>query len=305
MPPAKLQVNWGNPQDHSGISTRCKTPAIWSAAGHNRRTLLVNFPNCRSPKAEDNPVSNLVTLQGCFPPCAISGSAVYVAKSTSARRAIRETPFWRAYHRSRYAILFYALLLTLVVMPTASSIGLPTTLIKFLLGACLLAAVMPTATKRTRLMLFVAILLLIAARVASERGFLAVNSGLVLAVVGITGLLAAAAALRFTISAEVVDSETLYAALSTYLLAGTFFGQIYWSLEQFWPGSIVGPDKLTELNSVYYSFVTLATLGYGDFLPRTDIARGVAVFEVIGGQLFLAAMVARLIGAFGGAKRGG
>jgi hypothetical protein len=69
-------------------------------------------------------------------------------------------------------------------------------------------------------------------------------------------------------------------------------------LESFWPGSIVGPDTTTEFISIYYSFVTLATLGYGDFLPRTDIARGLATFEVIGGQLFLAAMVARLVGLF-------
>src|SRR4029453_5872531 len=68
------------------------------------------------------------------------------------------------------------------------------------------------------------------------------------------------------------------------------------------------------LVAVYYSFVTLATLGYGDYLPRTDLARGLAQFEVIGGQLFLAVMVARLIGLFapskgwpflGGWKRGG
>jgi voltage-gated potassium channel Kch len=55
---------------------------------------------------------------------------------------------------------------------------------------------------------------------------------------------------------------------------------------------------LSEQSAVYYSFVTLATLGYGDILPRSDIARGIATFEVIGGQLFLAVMVARLIGAF-------
>jgi hypothetical protein len=221
---------------------------------------------------------------------------------TKARLPIRETPFWQAYHRSRYAILFYAMLFTLLAMPLAATFGLPTTLIKFLLGACLLAAIMPSTTKRSRLILFVAVLLLIAARIASDRGYLPLNSGLVLAVVGITGLLAAAAALRFSVSSDVVDSETIYAALSTYLLAGVFFGQIYWSLEQIWPGSVVGPDKLTELSSVYYSFVTLATLGYGDYLPRTDLARGLATFEVIGGQLFLAVMVARLIGAFGGEK---
>ena len=162
---------------------------------------------------------------------------------------------------------------------------------------------MPNATKRSRLIFFAAILLLVIARFASERGYLAVNSGLVLAVVGITGLLAAAGALRFTVKADAVNSETIFAALSTYLLAGLFFGQIYWSIEQIWPGSLVGPDPFSELNAVYYSFLTLATLGYGDFLPRTDLARGLATFEVIGGQLYLAVLVARLIGAFTGDER--
>ena len=216
---------------------------------------------------------------------------------------IRESRFWQAYNRSRYAILFYALLLTLLVMPIASTIGLPTTLIKILLGGCLLAAVMPNATRRTRRTLFVAVLLLVAARLVSEQGHLRLDSALVLVIVGLTGLAAAAGALRFAVSAEAVDSEILYAALSTYLLAGLFFGQIYWSIESIRPGSLAGPDPISELSAVYYSFVTLATLGYGDIVPRTDIARGVAVFEVIGGQLFLAVLVARLIGAFGGNQR--
>jgi hypothetical protein len=47
----------------------------------------------------------------------------------------------------------------------------------------------------------------------------------------------------------------------------------------------------------------LATLGYGDFLPKTDMARGLVVFEVIGGQLFLAVMVARLIGLYTGGHK--
>ena len=52
------------------------------------------------------------------------------------------------------------------------------------------------------------------------------NSGLVLTLGGLIGLLAAAGTLRFTVQSNVVNSETLYAALSTYLLAGLFFGQI-------------------------------------------------------------------------------
>lgn len=221
------------------------------------------------------------------------------AATMTEHRRIRETPFWQAYDRRRYGILFYALLLTLAVMPAAPVIGLPPILIKLLLAVSLVAAVMPNATRRSRYALFGAILALIGARFASDYGYLPVNSGLALNLGGLIGLLAAAGTLRFTVQSNVVDSETLYAALSTYLLAGLFFGQIYWAIEALAPGSLVGPDPTTEITSVYYSFVTLATLGYGDYLPRSDIARGVATFEVIGGQLFLAVMVARLIGAFG------
>jgi Ion channel. len=166
------------------------------------------------------------------------------------------------------------------------------------MGFCLLAAVIPNGTKRTRLILIGGILLLILARFASERAYLPISPGWILGLYGLIGLAAAGGALRFAISSEKVGSETVYAALSTYLLAGLFFGQIYWSIELAWPGSLTGPDELTDSTAVYYSIVTLATLGYGDYLPRSDLARGIATFEVIGGQLFLAVMVARLIGAF-------
>ena len=218
--------------------------------------------------------------------------------ASQARNQGRDSRFWQTYGQRRYAILFYALLMTLLIIPVIATLGMPATVIKIMLAASLLAAVMPNATRRTRATLIIAVALLVIASFASEQGTLHVKSGPVLALTGIIGLAAAAGTLRFMVQSKGVDSETLYAALSTYLLAGVFFGQIYWALECTWPGSLVGPDKTTEITSLYYSFVTLATLGYGDFLPRKDIARGVAMFEVIGGQLFLAVMVARLIGIF-------
>ena len=217
---------------------------------------------------------------------------------SDARSRIAESRFWLRYDRRRYAILFYALLLTLLIMPVATTFGLPMLSTKLLLTTCLFAAVMPNSTKRTRQVLLTATLLLVFANTTSELRYLPVSPALVLALVGLTGLAAAAGALRFMIMAKSVNGETVYAALSTYLLAGLFFGQIYWSLERIRPGSLVGADSLTQQSAVYFSFVTLATLGYGDILPRTDVARGIATFEVIGGQLFLAVMVARLIGAF-------
>ena len=215
-----------------------------------------------------------------------------------ARRRLDESPFWRTYFRSRYAVLFYALLMMLIAFPAATLIGLPPTLLKLLLGATLLAAVMPNATKHTRYLFMACVLVLFVVRLFADREEVPIDTGLAQLVVALLGLLTAAGALRFVIQSDEVGSETLYAALSTYLIAGVFFGELFWSIEQIAPGSYGAPDAISEFSMVYFSFVTLASLGYGDILPKTDLARGLAMFEVIGGQLFLAVMVARLISVF-------
>lgn len=216
----------------------------------------------------------------------------------NSRRRVRQSRAWLAYSAHRYAVLFYGLLFMLVIWPAATIVGLPQVGIKLLLGGCLIAAVLPNATKRTAGFFMAAVIVLIALRMGSDEGIVPVTAAFVVIMWGVVGLLAAGASLRFAVSTPRVDSETVYSALSTYLLAGVFFGQIYAALEQIHPGSLTGPDPVSDIICVYYSFVTLATLGYGDYLPRSDITRGIATLEVIGGQLFLAVMVARLIGAF-------
>ena len=214
-----------------------------------------------------------------------------------------ETAFWQAYGRRRYTILFYSLLFTMAVAPVAGTSPLAQLAVKTTFCFCLLLAVLPSATRRDRIFLIVAVVLLSVARIVSERDDVPIEFGPVLVLYGLTGLLAAAATFRFAVTSPRIDGETIYAALSAYLLAGVFFGVIYSAIEYMAPGSIKGPDSLTMSNATYFSFVTLATLGYGDFLPHSAIARGVATVEVIGGQLYLAVMVARLIGAFGFVKK--
>ena len=53
---------------------------------------------------------------------------------------------------------------------------------------------------------------------------------------------------------------------------------------------------------MYFSFVTLATLGYGDIVPRTEVAQGLAIVEGVGGQLFLAVLIARLVSLYARGK---
>jgi hypothetical protein len=209
-----------------------------------------------------------------------------------------KSTIWQMYSRNRYLILFYSLLFMMVAGPIAATFNLPQIFVKLLFAACLLLAVLPNTTRHTRIVLVGAVLLLIAVRLVSESDDVPINFGPVLALYGLTGLVAAAGSLRFAVTSPRVDRETIHAALSTYLLAGVFFGVLYSAIEFSAPGSFSGPDEFTESAATYYSFVTLATLGYGDFLPRSELARGLATLEVIAGQLYLAVMVARLIGAF-------
>jgi hypothetical protein len=214
-----------------------------------------------------------------------------------------EQRIWQPYDRRRYAVLFYALLLTLIVTPLASPLGIPKTIIRGLCGIVLIAAVMPNHIRVNRYVLLAIISSIVIVGLASERDDVPIFEGSMIGVSGGIGLLAAAAALRSVVKAKTVDSEIVHAALSAYLLAGIFFAQLHLSIESYWPGSYTGPTKFTDASAVYFSFVTLATLGYGDFLPKSDLARGVTVFEVIGGQLYLAVMVARLIGLFPTSKQ--
>lgn len=204
-----------------------------------------------------------------------------------------------AYARRSYAILFYALLLTMAAAPLFAAVGFTGALLEYFLAANLLAAVMPVGNTRSRrAFLPVAALIWLARPITAwlDRPAL---SALTLGVWTLMGLLAAVHALRFAMGATKVDAEHLYAALSAYLLAGTSFGLFYWVLEQMTPGTFISAGEFSRMSAFYFSFVTLATLGYGDIVPRSDIARGLAMVEGIGGQLFLAVMVARLVSLYG------
>jgi hypothetical protein len=207
--------------------------------------------------------------------------------------------FASAYVLHRYAVLFYTLLFTMAAAPLLTALGQSGSLIELLLAVSLLAAVVPVASARDRLIMLALVLAVWAARLATAWMDHRLLSTLTLGMSTAIGLFAAASALWFAMRAEHIDAEHLYAALSAYLLAGIFFGLFYWILEQVWSGSFAAPGEFSRMSALYFSFVTLATLGYGDIVPRSDVARGLAIVEGVGGQLFLAVMVARLVSLYG------
>jgi hypothetical protein len=70
-------------------------------------------------------------------------------------------------------------------------------------------------------------------------------------------------------------------------------------LDNLLPGSFSHPDTIAKLdfNSFsYFSFVTMTTLGYGDISPVSPAAKSMAITQAITGQVYLAVLVARLVG---------
>ncbi|HEY7097177.1 MAG TPA: potassium channel family protein [Terriglobales bacterium] len=217
------------------------------------------------------------------------------ANDTEVQRRGAFKRWTRLYLQRRYTLLFYTLLFTLVANPIIAMFGGSGILIDSLLAANLLVAVMPFEAKRPRKYVLEAMVLLwVAYPISSWLGHPTV-SAIILTTWTLIGLSAAAVALRFAMRSPRVDAEHLFAALSAYLLAGIYFGLLYFALEQLKPGTFVAASAFSKTGAIYFSFVTLATLGYGDIVPRTDVARGIAILEAVGGQLFLAVLVARLL----------
>jgi hypothetical protein len=208
-----------------------------------------------------------------------------------------------AYDSHRYAVLFYTLLLTLAAGPLLAALHFSADLLQIFLAFNLLIALLgvPDRSWRMILVLLAAVAVGMRAAPASAVGE-GLATGALVAGSGVA-LLAVAGTIRFALRATIIDAEHIYAALSAYLLAGLFFGVLHWAIAIAWPGSFgeagAGgqPAGFTLSTAIYYSFVTLATLGYGDVVPRTEVARGLAVLEAVGGQLFIAVTIARLVGA--------
>jgi voltage-gated potassium channel len=108
--------------------------------------------------------------------------------------------------------------------------------------------------------------------------------------------------LRFIINSKQVDKNILSASACVYMLFGVIWCFIYATLDHFQPDSILSSsghlifDDLSKY--LYFSFVTLTTLGYGDISPSTKLAQSWVILQAVIGQLYLALIVARLVGLY-------
>jgi hypothetical protein len=110
---------------------------------------------------------------------------------------------------------------------------------------------------------------------------------------------------------ESVGAESLIGAIAVYFLIGYFWATLFSFIEFGSPGSFSSicdplPDGTVDCRPetalfpklTYFSFVTMTTLGYGDVVPLTRAAEGVAAMASVSGQLFLAMVIGRLVSLY-------
>ena len=103
--------------------------------------------------------------------------------------------------------------------------------------------------------------------------------------------------------------DSVYGALSAYLLLGLAWAMFYWGLDAVDATALniphrrtlpvtVGDKELTSFSQLtYFSFVCMSSLGFGDISPRTGIAETLTWLQSVLGQFYLATLVARIVGA--------
>lgn len=98
-----------------------------------------------------------------------------------------------------------------------------------------------------------------------------------------------------------ITKNSLISCINTYILAGYLGASLAWLVEVIKPGAfyINHPVVTHQLHDfVYFSFVTLATLGYGDIIPVSEVAKITAVFISLFGQLYVTIFIAIILGKY-------
>lgn len=109
-------------------------------------------------------------------------------------------------------------------------------------------------------------------------------------------------ALRQVAIGNEINPNRIIGAICIYLMLGIMWGGAYAMVEYLRPDSFSGSADVLSPGLgpdwVYYSFVTITTLGYGDITPLTPTARALSVAEAITGQFYIAVLVAGLVSAY-------
>jgi ion channel len=204
----------------------------------------------------------------------------------------------------RHLALLISLLLLFILSPFVVTLRFGVVLLN-LAGVAVLLSGTYAVSERKRLFA-VTVILAVASVVLS--GLILVLPGRWIVLTGHTCLLLSLGLFSVSILASVlragkITADKIYGASCVYLLVGYAWAFGYAIIEEPQPGSFSGPAATNPVDYItlvmqmrYFSFITLTTVGYGDIVPQSPAARTFATLEAVVGRIYLAVLVARLVG---------
>ena len=202
---------------------------------------------------------------------------------------------------ARYGLVLVLLLTTFIFMasgPTGSWVPLVTVTLQ---GATLLAALAASEASRRLVRFSIVVVVLglasgitaLFSETQNSRGLASVLSFLL---VGVAPVAIAASMYR----KRRVDLHTVMGAICIYVFIGMFFAFVFTAIGFFGSGPFFAQMKTaTTADYLYFSFVTLTTVGYGDLTAADGLGRATAVFDALLGQIYLVTVLALLVSQLG------
>jgi hypothetical protein len=205
--------------------------------------------------------------------------------------------------RRRFAVLLVALSATFffagvaepgVVSRAVGAVLVGTTLVLSLWAAEVTPRILrPTAV----IVLLVVTAAVIAAAVGTGATLIGIESFVNALLIGVAPVAVVIGVLRNLRERGEVTVTTVAGVLCLYLLVGLSFAYVYAGIENLGGAPFfANGDPATTPRSVYFSFVTMTTTGYGDFTARTNLGHTLSVSEALLGQIYLVTVVATIIG---------
>jgi hypothetical protein len=205
----------------------------------------------------------------------------------------------------RYGLLLAVIVAVYVLSAFTNADWVKTAQVILFLGVGLIAVRTSRIRRRTKIGVFIGV---VGASVIAMILTLAVPDGPAAGVaflwMALVLLCAAVLVLnRVLASGQDVTLQSIFAAISAYMIMGLMFAALYAAISKFSGGVFFADGNAGNIKTFqYFSFTTLTTLGYGDFTAATSGGRAVAVMEALFGQIFLATLVARLVSAYRGSQ---
>jgi voltage-gated potassium channel len=212
--------------------------------------------------------------------------------------------------KTNFFYLLGALLFLLLASPIAQDLGLEESPITRAIVYSILLLVGVWSLRGGRLYLagFVFVIAGIAlSAIATSTDALVLYYASTLAIFGFL-IIAISHALKQVVFGTEMNVNRLVGAICVFLLLGIIWSFAYSILELAVPGSFSGfepgHDPRSDSSWLYFSFVTLTTLGYGDITPESATARTFAFMQAVVGQFYIAVLVAGLVSAYISDKQG-